>query len=95
MGTSQTTVSRPGQMVWGWAGVAVMGLVYTGLFILNLLLPLEPQAGFVGNPLAMRLSDWCQWALALAALVVVIPKWRGLRGKSVLLGLTSGSGHCV
>ncbi len=76
------------KQVSGWAGVGLMALGFTGLYLLNYLVPLQ------NSSYTTRIWDWTELALAAGALGVIAFHWRAIRSTSVwtgaALGLVSG-----
>ncbi|MBN2005474.1 MAG: hypothetical protein JXA21_19100 [Anaerolineae bacterium] len=67
--------------VSGWAGVGLMALLYTILYICNFWVPLN--RGSYTN----RIWEWSQFALTAAALIILIAKRRAITPGRALLGL--------
>jgi len=68
----------------GWIGVASILVVYTALYILNFLLPLE------NINLTSRIWNWSQTALTVTAIIVILIRWKQITLRPVLIGLALG-----
>ena len=70
--------------VSGWAGVCLMALGFTALYLLNYLVPLER------SDYTTRIWEWTELALAAGALVVIAFHWRTIRSITVWIGAGLG-----
>ena len=68
----------------GWASVGLIVLFYALLYTLNLRLPLAYSS------YTRRIWDWSQLALAVAAAIVLVAKWRAMERRNSLIGLALG-----
>lgn len=81
-------MSQAASMLWGkkqasgWIGVGAIGLVYMAMYAANLWLP----AASGGR--TMRIWQWSQLTLTVAALAVVALRWRTLTRRMALVGLS-------
>lgn len=71
----------------GWIAVSLIALAYALLFALNLLLPLGKGLLYYYNNYTSRIWAWTEYALGVAALVVLLRQWRSVRVRSVFLAV--------
>ena len=68
----------------GWVIIGLIALFYALLYALNLWLPLAYGS------YTTRIWDWSQGALALAAGIVLLVKWKAIELRNCLIGLALG-----
>jgi hypothetical protein len=80
----KNTSSTQRNKIAGLIGVASILLVYSALYIINFLLPLE------NINLTSRIWNWSQTALTVTAIIVILVHWKKVTLRTVLIGLALG-----